>query len=76
MVETTSFQTRKRIGTVGTIGRGVEAIVLRALDVETGTFFNRFFTYGQVEELGLLHVPIGSIVVPVRSVALGCAHET
>lgn len=70
MTETTSFPTTKRIGTIGQIGRGVEAIVLRALDVDAGKFFNRWFTFEQVEKLGLLSVPIAQIIVPVEAVKL------
>lgn len=73
MVETISFPTTKRIGTIGQIGRGVKAIVLRALDVGTGEYFNKWFTFRQVEELGLLSGPIAEIVVPVETVIIGDA---
>lgn len=71
MVETTSFPTTKKVGTIGQIGRGVKAIVLRALDVGTGEYFNKWFTLQQAEELGLLSGPIAEILVPVETVRLG-----
>lgn len=71
MTETTSFPTTKKVGTIGQIGRGVKAIVLRVLDVDTGEFFNRWFVFRQAEELGLLNGPIAEIVVPVETVRLG-----
>lgn len=71
--ETTSFPTRKKVGTIGQIGRGVKAVVLRALDVGTGEYFNKWFTFQRVEELGLLSGPIAEIVVPVETVKLETA---
>lgn len=71
--ETTSFPTTKQIGTIGQIGRGIKAIVLRALDVNTGEYFNKWFTLEQAEELSLLSGPIAEIIVPVESVRLETA---
>jgi hypothetical protein len=66
----TRLPTDLPVGTIGEVGRvGNRGIVLATVDGD-GTPGAAWFTFEQIEAMGLMHVPIGKIVVQVVSVEL------
>ena len=56
----------KHIGTVGILGQGTGAIVLRTYNTDTKQHGRQWFTFDTVEMLGLMKVPVSEIVVRVQ----------